>query len=95
MRPFVIAVLVAAAVQPAWAQSEMDRAQALVLPMIQEIQPGRAGEVLTGCLLAAATTEEIAALAAAPGPSAEIGALINTLLQRPATLQCLQAAAQG
>ena len=79
----------------AMAQSDTDKAHALVLPMIQEIQPGPAGEVLTGCIVSAATPEEIATFAAAPGPSAEIGAVINGILQRPAALQCLQAAAQG
>lgn len=79
----------------AMAQSDTDRAQALILPMIQEIQPGRAGEVLTGCIVASATAQEIAAFAAAPGPSAEIGATINAILTRPETMQCLQAAARG
>lgn len=78
----------------ALAQSETETATALVLPMIQEIQPGPAGEVLTGCIIATATPEEIATFAAAPGPSAEIGAVINGILQRPETMQCLQAAAQ-
>lgn len=90
-------ILLALALVPAaaMAQSEADTARALVLPMIQEIQPGPAGEVLTGCIIAAATPEEIAAFAAAAGPSAEIGGLINGILQRPAVMQCLQAAAQG
>ena len=77
----------------ALAQDDAQKATALVLPMIQEIQPGAAGEVLTGCIIGAATAEEIAAFAAAPGPSMEIGAVINGILARPATMQCLQAAA--
>lgn len=77
------------------AQTDTDRARALVLPMIQEIQPGRAGEILTDCIIRAATAEEIAGFAAAPGPSAEVGAVINGILTRPATLQCLQEAAGG
>lgn len=90
-------ILIAALLCPTmvFAQSDTDRAQALLLPMIQEIQPGRAGEVLTGCIISSATPEEIAAFAAAPGPSAEIGAVVNGILARPQTMQCLQAAAQG
>lgn len=80
---------------PALAQSAQAQASALVLPMIQEIQPGDAGVILTGCIIAAASTDEITALAAAPGPSAEIGTLINGILTRPATMQCLQDAAAG
>lgn len=77
----------------AFAQSAEDQAAALVLPMIQEIQPGQAGVILTGCIIAAASADEVGALAAAPGPSVEVGSLINAILARPATMQCLQDAA--
>lgn len=77
----------------AFAQSAEEQAHALVLPMIQEIQPGEAGMVLTGCIIAAASADEVSALAAAAEPSSEVGALINDILVRPATMQCLQDAA--
>lgn len=86
---FALAVLPAAA----FAQTAEDAAAALVLPMIQEIQPGQAGIVLTDCIIAGASADEVAAFAAAPAPSAEIGAIINDILARPATMQCLQEAA--
>jgi hypothetical protein len=91
------AVALALAVLPlaAPAQGPADTARALILPMLQEIQPGRPGEILTDCVIGAATEAEIATFAAAPGPSLEIGAIINAILQRPATLQCLQAAVAG
>ncbi len=90
-------LLIALALLPsaALAQSDSDKASALILPMIQEIQPGRAGEILTGCILQSATPEELAALATAPGPSAAVGNQINAILVRPAVMECLQAAAQG
>lgn len=89
-RILAIALLIPSA---ALAQTDAERAGALILPMIQEIQPGRAGEILTGCIIGTATAEEIAAFAAAAGPSTEIGAIINGILTRPATIQCLQDAA--
>jgi hypothetical protein len=90
-------LLIALALLPSavLAQSDSDKANALILPMIQEIQPGRAGEILTACVLQSATPEELAALAAAPGPSAAVGNQINVILVRPAVMECLQAAAQG
>ncbi len=84
-----LALLPAAAL----AQSAEERATAVVLPMIQEIQPGDTGAVLTGCIITAASEAEIATIAAAAGPSTEIAAIINDILPRPATMQCLQAAA--
>ncbi|MBW7921326.1 MAG: hypothetical protein H3C51_04415 [Rubellimicrobium sp.] len=91
MRRLVLALALIPAA--AFAQSATERATATVLPMIQEIQPGDAGVILTGCIIGAASSDEIATLAAAPGPSAEIGGLINGILTRPAVMQCLQAAA--
>jgi hypothetical protein len=90
------AVLAVAPLGAAMAQDEaqLAAAQALVLPMLQEMAPGKAGEILTGCVLAAATPEEIVALAAAAGPSMEIGAKITEILARPAATSCISAAAQ-
>lgn len=88
-----LALLLALLPAAALAQSAEEQATAIVLPMIQEIQPGEAGVILTGCIITAASEAEIASIAAAPGPSAEIGAVINDILTRPATMQCLQAAA--
>ncbi len=69
-------------------------ARALLLPMLQETAPGAAGEVLTDCVIAAATPEEIAAFAAAAGPSMEIGASITEILVRPAATSCMTAATE-
>jgi hypothetical protein len=74
-------------------QAQLVAAQAVVLPMMQEIAPGKAGEALTGCVMAAATPQEIAAFAAAGAPSREIGAAITAILARPAATACLSALA--
>ena len=74
-------------------QAQLAAAQALVLPMLQEMAPGKAGEVLTGCVMAAASPEEIAALAAAGAPSQQIGAMITAILARPEATSCMSAAA--
>jgi hypothetical protein len=87
---FMIAPLGAAMAQD---EAQLAAAQALVLPMMQEMAPGKAGEVLTGCVLAAATPEEVAAFAAAGAPSAEVGAAITAILTRPAATECMSAAA--
>jgi hypothetical protein len=73
-------------------EAQLAAAQALVLPMLQEMAPGKAGEVLTGCALAAASPDEIAAIASAGAPSREIGALITAILARPAATACISAA---
>jgi hypothetical protein len=86
--------LLAAAAVPAFAQDESGAIKALILPMLAEVAPGPAAEVFTDCIIAAAEPAEIAVLAAASGPSTEIGALINTVLARPDTLACAAAAAQ-
>jgi len=75
-------------------EAQLAAAQALVLPMMQEMTPGKAGEVLTGCVLAAATPEEIAAFAAAGSPSQQIGAMISAILTRPDATACISAAAE-
>lgn len=91
MKPLLAALLLSAA--PALAQSE--RAYALILPMIQEVAPGRAGEVLASCALATAEPAEAAALEAAPGPSEEVGAVITAILGREAAIACFQANLAG
>lgn len=73
--------------------AQIAAAQALVLPMMQEMTPGKAGEILTGCVLGAATPEEIASFAAAGAPSVEIGTAITAILARPAATACISAAA--
>ena len=89
------AMLAVAPLGAAMAQDEaqLAAAQALVLPMMQEMTPGKAGEILTGCVLAAATPEEVTSFAAAGGPSAAIGAVITEILARPAATACISAAA--
>ena len=74
-------------------QAQLAAAQALVLPMLQEMAPGKAGEVLTGCVLTAASPDEIATLAAAGAPSQQIGAMITAILARPDATACMSAAA--
>ncbi len=95
MKTVLIAGLLALGATAALAQDEAQiaAAQALVLPMLQEMAPGRAGEVLTGCVIAAAMPEEIAMLAAAGAPSTEIGAMLSEVLARPAATDCISAAA--
>jgi hypothetical protein len=79
----------------ALAQTEVhDKAIALIGPMMQEVAPGRGGEVFTACVVSLATPEELAAFAAAPGPSQEVGAMVTTVLARPETMACAQTALQ-
>lgn len=81
---------------PAVAQTdEQVRAGALIGPMMQEVAPGRGGEIFTGCILAVATPDELATMAVAPAPSTVIGALLTAILARPETMACAQAAIQG
>jgi len=97
IRP-LLATLIALCIPAAAALAQSpghDRAATLIGPMMQEIAPGKGGEVFTACIVAQATPEEIAAFAAAPGPTAEVGAAITAILNRPATVTCAQAAAGG
>jgi hypothetical protein len=95
MKTLTFAAVMTLAAGAAMAQDEaqLAAAQALVLPMMQEMAPGKAGEILTGCVIAASTPEEVAAFAAAGAPSAEIGAAITAILTRPAATECMSAAA--
>ena len=96
MRSLLILTLALAAA-PALAQQteEEARASATILPMLQEVAPGRDGAVLAACVVAEANPAETAAMATAPGPSAELGTLVSTILARPATLGCVQATLGG
>ena len=98
MRDWIMAaalVLAPAGTAMAQDQAQLAAAQALVLPMLQEMAPGKAGEVLTGCVLSAASPDEIATLAAAGAPSQEIGAMITAILSRPDATACMSAVAGG
>jgi energy-converting hydrogenase Eha subunit B len=93
-RPIALALALLAG--PALAEDPKAAANALILPMIQELIPGRDGQVVAACVVAVARPDETARLAAAPGPSTEIGALITEILHRPETIGCIQATkAQG
>ncbi|NCO87257.1 MAG: hypothetical protein GW886_11580 [Rhodobacterales bacterium] len=72
-------------------------ATSVVTPMMQEVAPGRGGEIFTACVIQNATEEEIAVIAmgAVTGPSPEIGALVSAILARPETLACAQSIIEG
>lgn len=91
MKP-IVAVL---ALLPGLALAQDGRAYALILPMIKEVAPGPAGEVLAACALATAEPAETAALEAAPAPSPEVGAVLTAILGRDAAIACFQANAGG
>jgi len=78
---------------PALAQTSAEDAQAnaIVLPMIQELIPGYHGQVVTACVVAQAQPAEKAQLAAAAEPSAELAPIVNAVLARPETIGCIQA----
>lgn len=82
------------AAAPVTAQDESGAIKALILPMMVEVAPGPAAEIFTDCIIAEAQPAEIATLAAATGPSVQIGQLINTVLARPETLACAANKAQ-
>jgi len=63
-------------------------AMTVVSPMMQEVAPGAAGVAFTECVVAGATPEELAMIAAATGPNETIGALISAILARPETIAC-------
>ena len=72
-----------------------DAATALITPMLDEIAPGAPGVALTTCVIANATPEELATLAAATGPSDDIGTMVSAILARQPTIDCATAALQG
>lgn len=79
---------------PALAQDEAAKAQAVLLPMTQELVPGRGGEILAACIYQAATPEERATIAAAPGPSEAIAQIVNGMAARPELAACIQSNTQ-
>ena len=93
----VLILALALAAAPALAQQteEQARASAVILPMLQEVSPGQDGAVLAACVVARADPAETAMMAAAPGPSADLGALVSAILARPATLECIRATLAG
>lgn len=70
-------------------------ATALIAPMLDEIAPGAPGVALTGCVIASATPDELALLAAAAAPSDAIGTLVTDILARQPTIDCATAALGG
>ena len=78
---------------PALAQTSNEdaRANAVVLPMIQEQIPGYHGQVVTACIVAQAQPAEKATLASASGPSPELAPIVNAVLARAETIGCIQA----
>ena len=91
-----ILALARALPMPALAQqtAEDQAAYALILPMIQEMLPGYQGQVIASCTVAHATPEEKVTLASAPGPSVEVGQVINGIVARPAVTDCVKATLQ-
>ena len=97
MRHFVLLAAMAAIPAAALAQDDAPTATALALitPMLDEIAPGAPGAALTTCVIANATPDEIATLAAAAGPDDSIGALVTTILARQPTIDCATVALGG
>lgn len=87
----ILALGLLAAPVLAQTSGEDAHANAIVLPMIQEMIPGYHGQVVTACIVASARPEEKATLAAAPGPSQEVAQVVNAVLSRPETVSCVQA----
>ncbi|TNC70366.1 hypothetical protein [Rubellimicrobium roseum] len=91
MKPILLLTLGLLA-SPALAQTAEDaQANAVVLPMIQEMVPGRDGQIVAACIVATARPEEKAQLAAAPGPSADLAPVVNAVLARPELAACVSA----
>ena len=96
MTRFTLVALLALTPCAGFAQDEgQTAATALIAPMLDEIAPGAPGVALTGCVITNATPEEIVTLAAATGPSDDIGALVSDILARQATIDCATAALGG
>jgi hypothetical protein len=92
--PFLLLALALAASPAAALTEEETRGYAAILPMLQEVSP-QDGDVLAACVVSTAEPAEKATLAAAPGPSEELGALVSAILARPATIGCVQATLGG
>lgn len=96
MKRFTILAILALIPGASFAQDPAtDAATALITPMLDEIAPGAPGVALTTCVIANATPEELATLAAASGPSDDIGAMVSAILARQPTIDCATAALQG
>ena len=92
MKTAILTLTLGLLAAPVLAQTAEDtQASAVVLPMIQEMIPGYQGQVVAGCIVASAQPEEKAQLAAAPGPSADLAPIVNAVLARPATIDCIKA----
>lgn len=92
-RILILATTLALALSaPAMAQQtpEDAHANAVILPMLQEVSPSD-GDVLAACVVALAEPAEKAVMVAATGPSTELGTLVSTVLARPATIECVRA----
>jgi hypothetical protein len=86
----ILALGLAAAPALAQQTEEEARATAAILPIVQEVVPGYAGQVVAACILANAAPEETARMAAAPGPSPDLGALITEIMARQPTIDCVE-----
>lgn len=96
MKRFTILAILALIPGASFAQdAATDAATALITPMLDEIAPGAPGVALTTCVIANATPEELTTLAAASGPSDDIGAMVSAILARQPTIDCATAALQG
>jgi len=93
---FLTGALLAVTAGTAMAQDDAatTAARALILPMLAETAPGPASVVLTDCVIASATPEEIATFAAASAPSMAVGQKITEILARPDSISCISAATQ-
>lgn len=95
MRPLLPALLLAAT--PLAAQTLSPEQQSgfdAIYPILAEVSP-QDGDVMASCVVAVAQPQEVAAMAAAGGPSAELGALVSQVLARPEAIGCIQATLGG
>ena len=91
MRLLLPAALLLAA--PALAQGlspEQDAGFQAIYPILAEVSP-QDGAVLASCVVSVAQPPEVAQMAAAGGPSDQLGALVSQIIARPETLSCIQA----
>ena len=93
MKKIILTLALGMLAAPVLAQTteEDTRANAVILPMLQELAPGYHGQVLAACVVANAQPEEKATLASASGPSSEVGAIITNVLARQETIGCVEA----
>ncbi len=91
MKTLPLALAAALLAAPAFAQmsEEQTRAYGVILPMLEELTPD--APVLAACVVTLAAPGELGAMASAPGPSAEVGAVVSAVLARPEAVGCIQA----